>query len=630
MGTVRVYILTADATAGRKLTDDHTRGGDITEGGVMTRFAAGDFQPEPTVTPHGRLPGKLAVVASDGLWRYFRAPGDLATQLPGSAFTDAEEAAIRLSDATRAAGGRDDYTVAVLALTPEADARNPAGDGSGRGPTGVRRGLEIPGAPQAPPGAQAQAEAASEPAVAAQMRRWKRHWKLLRSGLAGGRLFTLLLLGTVVALVLWAEPATVAMAGVLPWGAAAAMPGSTASTVGGGSAKGRGPIVSSNHPDEPELSSIERRRWAGQLRGLRLRLPGDGELARVLHIWAEDTAALLDGEGWDPTWPDPPVVVFHRRAGARGAAGPGWATAHWDGATLHVVATGPVDAREALVEAVFGRWAGFEPHQAQVAAVVAGAVVAPARVRPAGPASADDGQRLRRRLEDLFADWSVWQQLVLAHADEVHAAGVLADAQTQQRRTAPADSRGWVRRLWGWLDRQVTRPRAGPPGQDMRGVADRLRGLATPRPNLMPENYPAELALAQRHGITRARLGTDAVMELARLQPTVKGVVTRDGEVWLIPKVRPGGREDGVEFSHAFAAAGRDVQVAFTAELRLDGDQLVVADLSNWSGHYNDGNTVQENWRVIHRATTVFRMHGIRVHEVQAEINAMPGGFLAP
>jgi hypothetical protein len=590
----------------------------------MTRFAAGDFQPEPTVTEHEDRPGTLAVVVSDGLWRYFRAPADLAAQLTDSASTDADEAATRLSDATRAAGGRDDYTVAVLALTPEADARNPARDGSGRGTTAVRRGLEIPGAPRAPPGVQEQSEAGAVPAAAAQERRWQRLWQRLRSALTGGRPFALLLLGSLVAL-MWAgaEPATVAMAGGLPWGAAA-MPGSTARTEGGGSTEGGGPIASST-PDEPELDPSDRRRWAGQLRGLRLRLPGDGELAQVLHTWAEDTAALLDGNGWPPTWPAPPAVVFHHRAGARGAAGPRGATVRWDGATLHVVAAGPTEAVEAVVEALFGRWAGFGPQQARVAAVVAGAVVAPARAPTAVPASVDDQQRLHRRLDDLFADWSVWQNLVLAYAGEVHAAGVAADAGTHRRRVAPAGPGGWARRLWGW---PAGRHRAGQPSPEAPGVAERLVGLAIPRPNLMPENYPAELALAQRHGITRARLGTDAVMELARFQPQVKGVLTRDGEVWLIPKSLPGGREDDVEFTHAFAAAGRDVQLAFTAELRLDGDQLVVVELNAWSGHYNDGNTLQENWRVVHRAGAVFRMHGVRVHEVEAEIRhrAQPMG----
>ena len=104
-------------------------------------------------------------------------------------------------------------------------------------------------------------------------------------------------------------------------------------------------------------------------------------------------------------------------------------------------------------------------------------------------------------------------------------------------------------------------------------------------------------------------------------------MLTRDGEVWLIPSALPGRPGDQpavvVEFSHAFAAAGRDVQLAFTALLRVDGDRIVVEELSPRSGHYNLGNTVQENSRIVHLAAGAFRLHGLLVYDAQ------PGDRLA-
>ncbi len=107
-------------TTGAQLTVDDSRGGDVTDGGIMTRWAAGDYRPEPTVTtPASSGPG-LLVLATDGLWRYLTTAGDLARALTEttpagrSLITDPVEAAARLAEAARAAGGRDDLTVAVM------------------------------------------------------------------------------------------------------------------------------------------------------------------------------------------------------------------------------------------------------------------------------------------------------------------------------------------------------------------------------------------------------------------------------------------------------------------------------------------------------------------------------------
>jgi serine/threonine protein phosphatase PrpC len=84
----------------------------------MTRWVAGDFRPEPTVTPYRPTAEGLLVLATDGLWRYLSTPRDLVRKLDG-AYTDATTAVTRLANAAGAAGGVDDLTVAALPSTPE-------------------------------------------------------------------------------------------------------------------------------------------------------------------------------------------------------------------------------------------------------------------------------------------------------------------------------------------------------------------------------------------------------------------------------------------------------------------------------------------------------------------------------
>ncbi|MGI5126743.1 DUF4781 domain-containing protein [Pseudonocardia sp. CA-107938] len=123
-GSARAYVVPSDpAATGDLLTVDDTRGGDITDGGIMTRWAASDYRPEPSVlqVPAG-VPG-LLVLVTDGLWRYLPTAGAIAGVLgpAGRAMvTDPGEAAARLAAAARAAGGRDDLTVAVLHLPARA------------------------------------------------------------------------------------------------------------------------------------------------------------------------------------------------------------------------------------------------------------------------------------------------------------------------------------------------------------------------------------------------------------------------------------------------------------------------------------------------------------------------------
>ena len=255
--------------------------------------------------------------------------------------------------------------------------------------------------------------------------------------------------------------------------------------------------------DEPELSLGERRQWAEQLFTMRLRMIVDGERALVVHNWVQDTEALLVGEGLHPHWPSPPAVVFHRRASAHGAARPGGATAHWDGATLHVVAAGPVEAMVALVEGLFAGWAEFGPEQARVAAVVAGAVAVSGRARSYIPSRARDHQPLRRRLADVFADWSAWRELALAFADEVRAADVVTVAGAQ----AGPRPAGTVR--------PAGRPAAGTVGSARRA------GRPPPRRAAQPEATQCRQP-ADRLGHPPAELGAGGLSRRAGAGPAAR------------------------------------------------------------------------------------------------------------
>jgi 8-oxo-dGTP pyrophosphatase MutT (NUDIX family) len=130
VGTARAYWLSAaDPARSAQWTEDHTRGGSIVDGGIMTRYLASDFHPEPTIgrqRPSG--PGTV-VLATDGLWRYLPTPGDLATVIAGGGGTNA---AGRLADAAQLAGGVDDLTAAVVPV----DGRGPTELGAAA-PTGA-------------------------------------------------------------------------------------------------------------------------------------------------------------------------------------------------------------------------------------------------------------------------------------------------------------------------------------------------------------------------------------------------------------------------------------------------------------------------------------------------------------
>ncbi|OLT04523.1 hypothetical protein BJF90_22055 [Pseudonocardia sp. CNS-004] len=119
LGTARAYYLPLDRTRLEthpdiQLTFDDSRGGDITDGGIMTRWAASDYMPEPavtTVTPP--VPGVL-VLATDGLWRYLPKPADLGKMIFATGAGGPDDGATLLADTARNEGGRDDLTVAVL------------------------------------------------------------------------------------------------------------------------------------------------------------------------------------------------------------------------------------------------------------------------------------------------------------------------------------------------------------------------------------------------------------------------------------------------------------------------------------------------------------------------------------
>jgi hypothetical protein len=136
VGTARAYYLPFDIThAGEQWTIDDSRGGLITDAGVMTRWAGSDYRPEPTIHRiEPRTPG-LLVLATDGLWRYLDEPAELMEALGSYAHPTA--VVTRLADAAHTAGGRDDLTVAVMRVISPSHGLGPATRSLGGGPVAV-------------------------------------------------------------------------------------------------------------------------------------------------------------------------------------------------------------------------------------------------------------------------------------------------------------------------------------------------------------------------------------------------------------------------------------------------------------------------------------------------------------
>ena len=112
VGTARAYWLSAADPAGSvQWSEDHTRGGSIVDGGIMTRYLASDFHPEPTIRTHRPAGPGMVVIVTDGLWRYLPTPQELAGVIADG---HVAEAAGRLADAAHLAGGVDDLTAAVV------------------------------------------------------------------------------------------------------------------------------------------------------------------------------------------------------------------------------------------------------------------------------------------------------------------------------------------------------------------------------------------------------------------------------------------------------------------------------------------------------------------------------------
>ncbi|MHA6628428.1 preprotein translocase subunit SecA [Pseudonocardia sichuanensis] len=133
VGTARAFHVPFDRTQPTtQITVDDSRGGAITDGGVMTRWAAGDYRPAPTVTTVRPDEPGLLVLATDGLWRYLPTPDALSAALPAGLRT-ADAAAQRLAESGHRAGGRDDLTVAVVQAPDHVR-------GLGRGTHGPRGG----------------------------------------------------------------------------------------------------------------------------------------------------------------------------------------------------------------------------------------------------------------------------------------------------------------------------------------------------------------------------------------------------------------------------------------------------------------------------------------------------------
>jgi hypothetical protein len=633
VGSARAYFLAIDengVNTALTLTADHSRGGVVTEGGIMDRFAASNYRPEPTIRPFPRVAG-LLVLITDGVWRYLRTADEVAALLAPEDYGDPDTVARKVDAAVRGKGGRDDYTVAIAAVMP--GSAGPRGIGGGgfaaldtlRDADRLTVLASLPGLadqmiplegmphrmPRGPPGVRVVVVDGELPVPGVIAFGWaerrvvvitRRMLDEIAAHLAAGRLAADWWYG------LLAHERDFHLHG-------AEHTGDRHDAHAAGFADMLRAARAQRDRDQRRVTQPERDSWADQLAAIPLRLPAGGDsLAPVLRRWVADAMALLRGQGWDPAWPRPPPVVFHLRESglARSAGSPH----HGDGETLHVVADQPVEALMGLVEELFAGWAGMGPQQTRVVAVLTGEVLA-GRISDRTGQPGERYRELRSRLEEIFADWKRWRELAVALVEHVDASAVVPRAGE----AIGLDRSGWSRTgrprwLPGWSTGLFAGRRA--PGTKPVAVdpSNRFVELATPRPNLKLELYPAEVARAARYGVTRARLSNhDEVAAIVRFQPVVKGVLARDGSVWIIPAGLPHAPgtplEDVVEFSHAFAAAGRDVQLAFMAVLRLDGERITAEVVTAESGHYNYGNTVQQNWRIVYAVRLAMRAHGI-------------------
>lgn len=134
-------------------------------------------------------------------------------------------------------------------------------------------------------------------------------------------------------------------------------------------------------------------------------------------------------------------------------------------------------------------------------------------------------------------------------------------------------------------------------------IAEVLQGLE-PYPNLKPEDLEEEVKLAEELGVTPAQAGTPEFEAMLQDGGQVKWVITKNGELWFIPK-----NVDGTEIAHAVMTNGDEVLVAGDANIvqweMEPGSSYTVLELTNQSGHYQPASNRLEIAKIIFEANHI-------------------------
>ena len=94
---------------------------------TITRWIGADaVSAQPTVLELPVTESGMLLLCSDGLWNYFREPGDLGRLVHQEVSSDACRLARRLTDAALTSGGQDNVTVVVVPIDPPATIGNGA------------------------------------------------------------------------------------------------------------------------------------------------------------------------------------------------------------------------------------------------------------------------------------------------------------------------------------------------------------------------------------------------------------------------------------------------------------------------------------------------------------------------
>ena len=120
-------------------------------------------------------------------------------------------------------------------------------------------------------------------------------------------------------------------------------------------------------------------------------------------------------------------------------------------------------------------------------------------------------------------------------------------------------------------------------------------------PNTLPDRLADETELAKELGVTPVQVGQPGFDKAINEDDgQVKWVITKDGELWIIPKY-----VDNQEIAHSVIANGGDVIAAGEATIAGSDGSYIGLEITNHSGHY------QPSVESLNVAREIFKEYGI-------------------